>query len=425
MKIHLKSGTMEETIEIPDKNILGILRPPAPSRAVKEKRALICEAIENPIDSPGLERLIHPDSAIAIVVDDHSRPTPTKDILDVVLQKLADLGVKDKKIKITVGNGLHREPTPEEQVKIFGEEILKKYDIKVHAARDESALTYIGATQAGTPLFVNKRVAEADLVITLGMIKSHSFAGFTGGAKSILPGVSGKETILKNHKYEFIEYPQGITGEAEMSVPRKDMEEAASKLPIFIVNVVLDLEKRVLGAFAGNVVEAHRKGGEFFRKIAAVQVSEQADVVIVEGGYPASESLYFSLSGLASVITTKSPIVRKGGTVIVLTQCREGIGAEIIEELFTAFSSPEQVLEHLKNSPPVEEQWAVQHLAHYLLHRDIAIVTSGMKKEEIEKLKMQYFTTIQEALHKTLEKYGKDMKIFIVKKADSLIANVY
>lgn len=425
MKIDLKSGTMEETVEVPDKNIIGMLQPSKPALVLRDKRELIREAMENPIGGPGLDRLIHPDSTIAIVVDDHSRPTPTQDMLEVVLQKLADLGVKDESIKITVGNGLHRKPTPEEQVKLFGEEMLKKYDIKVHAARDESALTYIGTTQAGTPLFVNKRVAEADLVITLGMIKSHSFAGFTGGAKSILPGVSGKETILKNHRYEFIEYPQGITGEAEMSVPRKDMEEAASKLPVFIVNVVLDLEKRILGAFAGNVVEAHRKGGEFFRKIAAVQVTEQADVVIVEGGYPASESLYFSLSGLASVITTKSPIVKKGGTVIVLTQCREGIGAEIIEELFTAFSSPEQVLEHLKNNPPVEEQWAVQHLAHYLLHRDIAIVTSGMKKEELEKLKMHYFTTVQEALNKTFEKYGEDMKIFIVKKADSLIANVY
>lgn len=424
MNIDLVSGTMREAVEIPDENIIGILQPPNPSLVLKNQRELIHEAMQNPIGSPGLERLIRPDSTIAIVVDDHTRPTPTKDILEIVLQKLTDLGVKDERIKITVGRGLHRKPTPEEQVEIFGDDTLKKYNIKIHDARDERTLTSIGTTKAGTPLFVNKRVAEADLVITLGMIKSHSFAGFTGGAKSILPGVSGKETILKNHRYEFIEYPQGITGEAEMSISRKDMEEAASKLPVFIVNVVLDREKRILGAFAGNVVEAHRKGGEFFRKMAAVQVNEQADVVIVEGGYPASESLYFSLSGLASVITTKSPIVKKGGTVIILTQCREGVGAEIVEELFAAFGSPERILEHLKNSPAVEEQWAAQHLASYLLHRNIAIVTNGLKKEDVEKFRMQYFTTLQEALSNAFERHGKEMKIFIVKKADSLIANV-
>jgi len=424
MNIELKSGTMEETVEIPDENIIGILQPSKPALVLRDKRELICEAMENPIDSPGLDRLIQPDSTIAIVVDDHTRPTPTKDMLDGVLQKLADLGVKDERIQITVGNGLHRKPTPEEQVKIFGEEVLKKYDIKIHDARDKRALTYIGATQAETPLFVNKRVAEADLVITLGTIKSHGFAGFTGGAKSILPGVSGKETILKNHKYEFIEYPNGILGDAEMSAPRRDMEEAASRLPVFIMNVVLDLKKRVVGAFAGDLVGAHRKGVELFRNFAEVQVHEQADVVIVEGEYPASENLYFALFGVESVVMTRSPIVKKGGTIILPTQCREGVGGKIIGEVFTRFGSPGQVLEHLKNRSPVEGQWAAQHLAYCLLDRDLVIVTSGITKADVEKLKMQYFKTVQEALHHTFEKYGKDMKIFVVKNADFLIANV-
>ncbi len=424
MKINLKSGTMEETVEVPDKNIIGILQPSKPSLVLRDKRKLIREAMESPIGSPGLDRLIHPDSTIAIVVDDHSRPTPTKAILEVVLQKLADLGVKDENIKITVGNGLHRKPTPEEQVKIFGEEILKKYDIKIHDAKNENVLTYIGTTQAGTLLFVNKRVAEADLVITLGTIKSHGFAGFTGGAKSILPGVSGKETILKNHKYEFIEYPNGILGDAEMSAPRRDMEEAASKLPVFIVNVVLDLKKRVVGAFAGNLVGAHRKGVELFRTFAEVQVHEQADVVIIEGEYPASENLYFALFGVESVVMTRSPIVKKGGTIILPTQCREGVGGKIIEEVFATCKSPAQVLKRLKTSPPIEGQWAAQHLANCLLDRDLAIVTSGIKQAEAERLMMRYFNTTQEALQDAFEKYGKDMKIYIVKHANFLIANV-
>jgi nickel-dependent lactate racemase len=424
MKIQLTSGTMEEMVDIPDENVIGVLSPAAPLPILKSNTDLIRDAIETPIDSSRLEQLIHPHSTIAIVVDDHTRPTPTKDMLKIVLQKLADLGVQDERITITVGNGLHKKPPLEEQMKMFGQEIFTKYDIKVHEARDETALAYIGATHAGTPFWVNKRVAEADLVISLGMIKSHAFAGFTGGAKSILPGVSGKETILKNHRYEFIDYPNGILGDAEMSAPRKDMEDAASKLPVFIVNVVLDLKKRVVGAFAGNLVGAHRKGVELFRKFAEVQVHEQADVVIVEGEYPASENLYFALFGAECVVMTKSPIVKRGGTIILPTQCREGVGGKIIEEVFATFSSPGQVLEHLKHSPPVEEQWAAQHLAYCLLERDIAIVTNGTTKENIEKLKMRYFNTVQEALYHAFEKYGRKMKIFIIKNAAFLIANV-
>jgi nickel-dependent lactate racemase len=345
-------------------------------------------------------------------------------MLEILLEKLAEMGVEDESIKITVGNGLHRSPTLEEKVNIFGEGNLKRYDIKVHDARNKSSLTYIDTTNAGTPLFVNKRVAEADLVITLGIIRSHAFAGFTGGAKSILPGVSGKETILKNHRYEFIEYPRGILGDAEMSVTRRDMEEAALKLPVFMVNVVLDLEKRVVGAFAGNVVSAHRKGVDLFKKFAEVQVDERADVVLVEAGYPASENLYFALFGAECIVTTRSPIVKKGGTVILLSQCREGVGGEIIEKVFATFDSPAQVLEHLKNSPPVEEQWAAQYLAYCLLERDIAIVTHGITQEDAEELKMHYFPTVKEALYNAFEKYGQEMKIFVVKHADFLIANV-
>lgn len=424
MDIVLKSGSMQESVTIPDENIIDILQPSKPDLVVRDRRELICETIEAPIDSPGLDKLIHPGSTVAIVVDDHTRPTPTQVMLEVVLQKLAELGVKDGSIKITVGNGLHRKPVPGELVKIFGKEVLKKYDIEVHDARDETALSSIGTTQAGTPILVNKRVTEADLVITLGVIKAHGFAGFTGGAKSILPGVSGKETILKNHKYEFIEPPHGIVGDAEKSAPRRDMEEAALKLPVFIVNVVLDLQKRMVGAFAGNLVGAHRKGVELFRSFAEVQVPEQADVVIVEGEYPASESLYFALFGAESVVMTKSPIVKKKGTIILPTQCREGVGPKILEDLFTPFTSPKEVLEHLKNSPPVEGQWAAQHIAYCLLEHEMAIVTSGITQKQVEELMMRHFTTTQEALQHAAGKYGGNMKIFIVKHANFLIANV-
>jgi nickel-dependent lactate racemase len=424
MKIDLTSGSLQERIEIPEENLIGILTPPERTFALKDSTIVIRDAIEHPCDSPQLDQILNTHSTVAIVVDDHTRPTPTKVILEVLLEKLRAVGVQDKNITITIGNGLHRATTPEEKLIIFGKDILKKYDIKDHEARDKNVLTYIGGTTSGTPLFVNTRVVKADQIITLGMIKAHAFAGFSGGAKSILPAISGKETILHNHGYDFIEYPKGLLGDVEKNAVRKDMEEAASKLPVFIVNVVLDMQKRIAGAFAGNVITAHRKGLELFRKMAAVQLNEQADVVIVEGSYPASENLYFAVFGAEWAINVGLPIVKQGGTVILPTQCREGIEGGIIEKLFATSSSPAQVLEYLKNSPPVEEQWAVQLLAYCLLERDIVLVSPSLTPEVADRLMMRYFPTTQDALDNAFKTRGEKIKILVIKHADFLIADV-
>lgn len=424
MKFDFVSGEMKETFNIPDNNLVSFFEPRKTIRPSENAKEIIKSALENPIGAKRLEDIIFPYSRIAIVTDDATRSTPIREIMDVLLPKLKHLGVKVKNITITVGNGLHKEPSDEEKASILGKEIINKMSVGSNNARDESCFTYCGTTSSGTPLFINRRVIEADLIITLGMIKTHSFAGFTGGAKSILPGVSSKETILKNHKFEFIEYPKGILGDADMSYARKDMEEAAGRLPVFMLNVVLNKEKRVLGAFAGDVVKAHRKGVEFFQSFAQVTVKELADVVVVEGGFPASENLYFALSGISGVLSTKRPIVKKGGTVIVMSHCREGIGEKIIEDLFLKYKSAERVIQHLKSNPPVEAQWAAQHLASYLSMVDVSLVTCGVPDYKLKALKIKSCKSVSQAIKDAFNRYGANMKVIVVKNADSLIANV-
>ena len=422
MYIEFISGNLKDSIEIPDENLLAVLEAPETPKTSGGAAELIKKAIENPVESQTLEMLVDSKARVAIVVDDITRPTPTKLILEVLLKKLYHLSIKKDRINIIIANGLHRETTANEKAMIVGQEVLEKISVSDNRAREKQCFKFLGSTQMGTPIYVNKRVAEADLIITIGMIKSHSFAGFTGGAKSILPGVSSVETILRNHRFDFIEYPKGILGDAELSFPRKDMEDACERLPIFMINVLLDGDKNVYGAVAGDIVHAHRKGIELFRKTAEVNVSEPADVVIVEGGFPSSESLYFALSNLAGIMSTKKPIIRKGGTVILLSQCREGVGAKIVEDLFPRFDSPKKILTHIKENDGVEEQWAAQHLASYLSDANILLVTNGIKKEVVELLKMQYFNTMKDALYYAFDFHGDDMKILVVKKADSMIA---
>lgn len=272
-------------------------------------------------------------------------------------------------------------------------------------------------------MYFNKRVVSADLIITIGMIKSHSFAGFTGGAKSIVPGISNKTTILSNHCFEFIEYPNGILGDADRSIVRKDMEEAARKLPIFIINTVLDTKGHIVDVVAGDVIKAHRKGVEIFKKMAEVYLEEPVDLVIVEGGYPGSINFYQALFGCNVVLTTPKPVLKEKGEIILYAQCKEGIGSNIIEELFDKYKKPTEVLEHLKNNPPLPEQWAAQFLASFLLRAHLSIVTSDTVKRKLQRLGITCFNSVQEAVNHRISK-NENVKIAVIKNPDFLIPSL-
>jgi len=426
MNITLKSASMTEAVEIPDKNFLGIFEPPQLPSPPADKDSLIRSAIENPESCPELEKLITPSAKVSIVVDDISRPTPSKDILNILIDKLFKLGVNKENILITVANGLHRKTIDDEKLKIVGEKVYDAFDIQDNNAREKDCFRYIGTTTSDTPVYINKRVADADVIITIGMIKSHGIAGFTGGAKSILPGVSAKETILANHRFDFVEYPKGIVGDADKSFMRQDIEEAAKMLkkPLFIINVVLDSQHDTRGVYAGDVIKAHRKGVEHFRKIAQVHLPEQADMVVIEANYPSSENLYFALAGLATVMSAKKPAVKSNGSIVMFAQCTSGIGADIIENLFNHFDSPDKLREHLRTNAPVEQQWAAQRLAYYVKDKEIGIVTQGINEHQAKSLNMIYYPKLQDAIDKSIDSLGSSASILIVRNADFLLLNI-
>ena len=420
--IELSSGDFIEKVFIHSKNLKAVLIPKE-NHPMKKPKKIIEEALNIPINSKPLELLLNGNSRISIVVDDATRQTPTKLILKVLLEKLEKIGIKKKNIVIQIANGLHRLTTSEEKKKIFGMEFLEKFEVHDNDTENDQ-YQYFGETSRGTPLFFNKRATSADLIITIGMIKSHSFAGFTGGAKSILPGISNKTTVLSNHRFEFIEYPNGILGDAEKSMIRQDMEEAAKKLPIFIINVVLNRKNQIVDVVAGNVISAHRKGTKTFKEMAEVFLKEPMDLVVVEGGYPGSINFYQALFGCNVVLTTSKPILKENGVIILFAQCKEGMGSNIIEELFTTYQDPKKVLEYLKNSSPLPEQWAAQFLASFLLRANLIVVTSNISlKNKLENFGVTCFTSAQEAID-TFIATNKGMNIAVIKNPDFLIPNL-
>jgi nickel-dependent lactate racemase len=425
MELQLHSGSIQETVTIPDEHLMGILDAPRFPGHHSDTRTLVTHGLNHPVDSSSLESLLTAESRITIIVDDNSRPTPTASLLPPVIEKLSSLGIKDPQISLIIGKGLHRSPTRAERVAIFGEEIMDRLHIDENNAEDPHAFSFLGSTSNGTPVHINKKVVESDLVITIGVIKAHSFAGFTGGAKSILPAVSAKETILHNHSYQFLSYSDESVGEPDKSFTRRDMEEAAGLLPVplVIVNTVLDENKQPFAVLCGNYISAHRRGVALFKKHASVELKQPADMVIIEGKYPSSENLYFALSNMATVAGTRNPVVKEGGTIILVAECRDGIGADVVETMFADAGTPFDVLNELRAHPTRPGQWAAQHLSTYLTKRKIGIVSRGLSMEQIQKLHMIPFDTVQQAIESGLEEYGTGARILVARSGDMLIAN--
>jgi nickel-dependent lactate racemase len=330
MNIIFEVDEMRENVDIPEKNLISIIEPKK-VESLENEEIIIERSLNNPIGSKKLEDILNSNSKVSIIVDDITRSTPTSLLISIILKRLKNLGIKEKNIKITIGNGLHRKTSYLEKEKILGRDVLESFDVEDNDPLNKENFEYLGKTSLETPIYINKRVLWGDIIIATGIIKSHAFAGFTGGAKSLIPGVAYRDTILKNHSFYNIDYPKGLLGDIE-STPRKDMEEAVKKLPIpfYILNVVLDQNNKVFSAFSGDFISAHREGVKIFKSLAETYVNEKADLVIVESNYTSSFNLYQTLFGGAVTMLTKSPIVKKGGMIVLFSPCKEGIGANII-----------------------------------------------------------------------------------------------
>jgi len=424
MKINLNSGAMSEKLELDESHVAGIIHPDKIQSASILTDDDLLDAIDNPIDSPQLEQLVQASSHVAIIVDDATRPTPTKRILPLILGKLKSIGVPDQQISITIATGLHRKTTAQEKSAILSDDVMSSFNIEDNDARDPDVTAYAGTTASGKEIYLNKRILGADIVITIGVVKSHAFAGFTGGAKSILPGVASQRTIHENHCYYNIEYPRGVLGSCEMSATRKGMEEAARLVNPFIINVVLGESNQIQFAVAGDVVSAHRAAVNYFKKGALKTVPEKVDIAIVHGGLAGSISFYQGLFGCNVVKTTEKPILKKSGIVILFAECREGSGSKLLEEMMPKFDTPDEILQNLASNEVFDDQWAVQFLATFLRDIKIFLVSTGISDDLAAKLKIRLFKNAEEAVQEAISVSNEDYRMAVIQNPDVLIVNL-
>jgi lactate racemase len=340
-KISLAFGRTTIEFEIPKKNISSIILPSEPETR-EEEAVLIKKALETPVKSRRLSEIVNPDSKITIIVSDVTRPTPTAKILPPLLEELYIGGAKKENIVIVFALGLHRLQTEDECRKLVGNEIFENIRCIQH---DRTRCRHVGETSFGTPVEVFEEVIGSDLIISTGTIEFHYYAGYGGGGKSILPGVSSEKSILSYHSfYSKLFEGSPLSGRTD-SPARKNIEEAARIAGlVFMLNVVINSKKEIVAAVAGDFIEAHRKGTEIVDSMYKVPV-EPADAVIVScGGFPKDLNLFQATKSLENAI----PAVKKGGSIVLVAECTEGIGDRVYECWNRECKTPDEAVEKFR-----------------------------------------------------------------------------
>ncbi|AUS96538.1 transcriptional regulator [Clostridium thermosuccinogenes] len=414
--MHFKYGygrTYKE-FDINDENILMELRQNHVdiklTGADEVKRAL-----DNPIGTDRLSKIIKPGEKVAIITSDITRPMPSKIVLPLILEELREAGVKYEDITVVFALGSHRKHTEEEKKYLVGEDVYNKVQC---VDSDPSDFVHMGVTSRGTPVDIFSAVAKADRRICLGNIEFHYFAGYSGGAKAIMPGVSTRAAIQANHSA--MVKNEARAGAMDDNPVRLDIEEVVQFVPIdFILNVVLDEKKNIIKAVAGHHVHAHREGCKFLDSLYKVEIPQKADIVITTpGGYPKDINLYQAQKALDN----SKHAVRDGGIVILLASCTEGLGEEVFERWLLNADSPDSMISDIQKNFELGGHKAA---AIALVQKKAKIyLVSDLEKDFVRKLFMEPFDDISEALESAFNELGQDAKVLLMPYGGSTLPYV-
>lgn len=385
-----------------------------------DESATVRAAMAAPIGSPTLTELAAGKKTAVLIVSDHTRPVPSRHIVPFMLQELRS-GNPDIAVTILVATGCHRGTTAAELENKLGREILETETIAVHDC-DASPTTDLGVLPSGAHLVVNSLVAEADLVVAEGFIEPHFFAGYSGGRKSILPGVCSRVTVLGNHCADFIDSPYATMGVLEQNPINTDMEAAARMAGLrYIVNVVIDAEKKVVAAFAGDAIQAHRAGCDFLRQYCAVRPRRLGDIVITSnGGAPLDQNVYQAVKGLTVAASAAAP----GGVLIICAECADGIGGEQFYRALKGCKDASSLLAEIRTVPmekTVPDQWQYQILARIIERHHVLFVTNPALKTEIGEMKMEYAATLEDAYRRARELKGGGAWLTVIPDGVSVV----
>jgi nickel-dependent lactate racemase len=417
MQETIKYGEKEELINIPDENLIGVAVPkqvPPPIDYDQE----IPAALQHPTEQKPLHELAQSSKKICIIISDHTRPTPSKVLIPYIWEELAKGGIQKSQVSIILATGLHTPPDNEVITGMLGQEIMAQFNVVSHNAYDDDALVGLGKTSHDTPVFVNRLVVDSDLVISLSCIEPHRLYGWNGGAKNILPGVSGRKTIEVNHG-RYLTHPGGLDM-IEGNYFRSDAEEAARKAGLdFLVNVSINPNKEIIGIFTGDVVAAHREGVAFGRGFSQCPLGEKADIFICSLGGAPRDLDFWQAEGKGMALCAH--MVKEGGTMILAARCENGIGAEPFATYMSQRVEEVQEIARTKGVTPLMIK--ALDMGLYFKDKSMILITEGLCKNDLPHYPVEMGTTVQEALDNCLAKYGPNARVLVSPQAPQVIVS--
>lgn len=421
MKINLDYGKQKLGIDIPEDNLLYVLET-SPVQPINNPKEKIVDSLYNPIENPPLKDLIDGTESICVVISDITRAVPTQLILEVLFDELAGYGIAKDQITILIATGLHRPNEGKELEQLVGEKIKEDYRIINHDARNRDACKNIGKTKKGTPVILNKTYLESDFRILTGLIEPHFMAGFSGGRKSICPGISYLDMFKHFHGPSILESPNAATAVLEDNPFHEESKEIAKMAGVdFIINVTINKDKKVTGIFSGDLEKAHLKGAEFCLESSSCEIEKEADIVITTGGgQPLDATLYQGVKGMVGCL----PAVKKDGMIIVASECQEEIGGPEFKKLLISEDNLDKFMDKICNTDFFEiDQWQLEELVKARKKAEIYFYSSCIINcpENIPEGTIKLVKSLEEAINIGLRKHGKAAKITVIPEGPYVI----
>jgi len=416
--VWLPYGKTEICVRVPTRNFLGSIAPKEKA-GVKDAKAEVERALKEPISSKHLSEIVKAESKVAIVVDDATRPTPSEFMITPLLNELKAAGIKDENLTIIFACGTHRVVKPEQAVTLLGQEIVNRVETISHDCK-ASNLIHAGTTQKhGTKVYLNRVFAEADVRILTGDICLHYYAGYGGGRKSVMSGVSGEETIKQNHA--MLLDVNARTGVLEGNPVHEDMMEAARMAKVdFTLNIVTNSKGELVKAFAGDLEQAFMEGVKLVDEMYRVEVDRRADVVVVSsGGNPADVNLFQAYKGIDNALE----VVKRGGVIVLVAECPEGHGNQVFYDWMVKYGDLKAVEREIRRNFVLGG-----HMAYYLLkalqNHQIILVSSMPDYYATNIFRLKTARAVNDALNEALNIAGKNARVWAIPHGNLTLPNV-
>ena len=420
MKVTMDYGRDGLDIEVPDHaHVLQMSDAPALSDLDQKLE----EALAHPIGALALRQLARGRSNACIVISDITRPVPNAKILPPMLRILEEEGIAREDITILVGTGLHRPNEGEELVQLVGEEIACSYRIVNHKARERDTLTYLGDTSGGAPIWIDTLYVESDLKIATSLIEPHLMAGYSGGRKAICPGLMGVDTMRILHGPKLLSHANAAEGIIEGNPFHRQALEVAQRAGVdFTLNVAMNERREVTGIFAGDLEKAHAEGVSFVQRQNGTMLSEPVDMVVTSSaGLPLDLTFYQAVKGLTAAL----PIIKEGGTVLIVARCDEGIGGPEFTDLLFNTTSVETFAQRLEDPDFfVIDQWQLQELCKVMRKANVMMFSEGIQDEDRERVLVEMVPSVEGAIARVLNERGADARIAVIPKGPYVLTQL-